>query len=80
MMCQRCCQHPDGTALLGDEGMRKRRVLTAVITDAARPDGTSIGRKMVATGQSDVVELTLVVMVVLAAAGKETGVLDWACT
>ena len=48
--------------------------------DAARPGGTSMGRKIVATGQSEVVALIEVVMVVEAAAGKEAGVLDWAWT
>ena len=43
--------------------------------DAAKFEGTSIGRNMVATGHSTVVELTVVVMVVEAAAGKEAGVL-----
>jgi hypothetical protein len=46
--------------------------------EAARLEGTSMGRKMVATGHSAVVELREVVMVVEAAAGKEAGVLDWA--
>jgi hypothetical protein len=46
--------------------------------EAARLEGTSIGRNMVATGHSAVVELKDVVMVVEAAAGKEAGVLDWA--
>lgn len=53
-------------------------VLTAVMMEAASPGGTSMGRKIVATGQREVVELMVVVIVVEAAAGKEAGVLDWA--
>lgn len=49
--------------------------LTAEITEAARPEGISIGMKMVATGHSAVVELRDVVTVVEAAAGKLAGVL-----
>ena len=45
------------------------------MTDAARFEGTSIGKKMVATGHSAVVEFKAVVTVVEAAAGKEAGVL-----
>ncbi len=44
--------------------------------EAARLEGTSMGRKMVATGQFAVVELRAVVTVVDAAAGKLAGVLD----
>ncbi len=44
--------------------------------EAARFEGTSMGRKMVATGHLAVVELSEVVTVVEAAAGKLAGVLD----
>lgn len=49
--------------------------LTAVITEAASPEGMSIGRKIVATGHVSVVELRVLVTVVEAAAGKLAGVL-----